>query len=348
MKSIEWCDGSVKFLDQTLLPAEERYIETNDIEVVAEAIRRLQVRGAPLIGIAAAYGVVLGVRDAAAGPRERFIEALEASCDLIASTRPTAKNLFWAVERMRIIPRLKNHRTGDQLYACLTEEAVAIHREDAAMCAAIGNNGAELVPQDAVILTHCNTGALATGGIGTALGIVITAHRQGKHVSVIADETRPLLQGSRLTAWELLREGIPVTIVPDTASAVSLQKKNIALAIVGADRITANGDAANKIGTYGIAILARYHGIPFYVAAPSSTFDCSLATGDAIPIEERSREEVTMCGQVAVGPAGAAVFNPAFDVTPHELITGIVTERGILRPPFTESIRKMFAERGTP
>ncbi len=346
MNSIEWMDGSVRFLDQTLLPNEERYVDTDEIEVMAEAIRRLQVRGAPLIGIAAAYAIVLGVRKAAGGPRRLFADALDASCALIASTRPTAKNLFWAVERMRNAARLNTHMAGDALYASLVAEAVAIHTEDAAMCAAIGEHGARLIPQDAVILTHCNTGALATGGIGTALGVVITAHRQGKHVSVFADETRPLLQGSRLTAWELRREGIPVTVIPDTASAVSIQKKNIALAIVGSDRIAANGDAANKIGTYGVAIMAKHHGVPFYVAAPSSTFDRAIAHGDAIPIEERGREEVTMCGPVCVAPPDVNVYNPSFDVTPNELISGIITERGVLLPPFTESIARMFDKRG--
>jgi methylthioribose-1-phosphate isomerase len=346
MKSIEWLGSTVRFLDQTLLPNEERYIETDDIAVVAEAIKRLQVRGAPLIGIAAAYGVVLGVKDALSGSAASFTEALDASCALLAATRPTAKNLFWAVERMRTFARLKIQMRGDDMYRCLAAEAVAIHEEDAAMCAAIGSFGASLVPQDAVILTHCNTGALATGGIGTALGIVITAHRQGKAVSVIADETRPLFQGSRLTAWELQREGIRVTLIPDTASAVSFQKKNIALAIVGADRIAANGDTANKIGTYCVAILAKHHGVPLYVAAPTSTFDRTIRDGDAIPIEERSREEVTLCGTVNVAPRNVQVFNPAFDVTPNELIAGIVTERGILRPPYTKSIADMFGERG--
>ncbi len=346
MNSIEWINGRVRFLDQTLLPGEERYVETNDINAVAEAIRRLQVRGAPLIGIAAAYGVVLGMRDAPSASGEALEAALDASCALLTATRPTAKNLFWAVERMRSVARLKIHMGGEDVYRSLVSEAGAIHSEDAAMCAAIGAHGSTLVPTDAVILTHCNTGALATGGIGTALGIVITAHRQGKSVSVIADETRPLLQGSRLTAWELQREGIPVTLIPDTATAVSFHKKNIAMAIVGADRIAANGDTANKIGTYGVAILAKHHGIPFYVAAPTSTFDCGIINGAAIPIEERSRDEVAMCGPVMVAPRDVHVFNPAFDVTPHELISGIVTERGILRPPFTESIAALFGTRG--
>jgi methylthioribose-1-phosphate isomerase len=346
MNSIEWINGRVRFLDQTLLPNEERYVETDDVSVIAEAIRRLQVRGAPLIGIAAAYGVVLGVAGAVSASREAFVSALEASCALLTSTRPTAKNLFWAVERMRTAARLKIQMQGADIYRCLVSEAVAIHNEDIAMCKAIGEYGAALVPQKAVILTHCNTGALATGGIGTALGIVMTAQQQGKAVSVIADETRPLLQGSRLTAWELQREGIPVTLIPDTASAVSFQKKNIALAIVGADRIAANGDTANKIGTYAVAILAKYHRIPLYVAAPSSTFDCTIASGDDIPIEERSPVEVTMCGSIRVAPRNVDVFNPAFDVTPNELIAGIITERGVLRPPYSESIAAMFRSRG--
>lgn len=346
MKSIEWRENEVRFLDQTLLPNEERYIQTNDIEVVAEAIRRLQVRGAPLIGIAAAYGVVLGVKDAVDGTRVMFEAALNASCRLLSFTRPTAKNLFWAVERMRAVVRLKLHMENVDIYRYLVLEAEAIHREDAAMCDAMGEHGASLIPHHAVILTHCNTGALATGGIGTALGVIITAHRQGKSVSVFADETRPLLQGGRLTAWELQREGIPVTLIPDTASAVSFKKKNISLAIVGADRIAANGDSANKIGTYGVAIMAKYHGIPFYVAAPTSTFDIAIGNGDAIPIEERRSDEVTMCGLVRVAPNDVQVYNPAFDVTPNELIAGIITERGILRPPYVESIAGLLGKRG--
>ncbi|HLP15856.1 MAG TPA: S-methyl-5-thioribose-1-phosphate isomerase [Bacteroidota bacterium] len=346
MKSIEWMEGSVRFLDQTLLPNEEHYIDTDSIDVIAEAIRRLQVRGAPLIGIAAAYGIALGMKSAVSLSHADFIRKLDEACALITSTRPTAKNLFWAAERMRAIPRLNLQMQGSGLYAALVREAIQIHREDEAMCEAMGRHGAELVPQQAVILTHCNTGALATGGIGTALGVIITAHRQGKHVSVIADETRPLLQGGRLTAWELQHEGIPVTLIPDTATGVSLQEKNCSMVIVGADRIAANGDAANKIGTYGVAVLARYHGVPFYIAAPTSTFDPALESGDSIPIEERSADEVTMCGGVRIAPERVDVFNPAFDVTPHELIAGIITEHGVLRPPYTKSIKALFMGRG--
>jgi methylthioribose-1-phosphate isomerase len=346
MKSIEWNKGRVRFLDQTRLPNEERYIETDSMEIVADAIRRLQLRGAPLIGIAAAYGIVLGVKHAAASNREDFLKALDESCRLITATRPTAKNLFWAAERMRSVARLNIQMQGNALYDMLEREALAIHQEDEAMCASMGEYGAELIPDGAVILTHCNTGALATGGIGTALGIIITAHRQGKQISVIADETRPLLQGSRLTAWELKHEGIPVTLIPDTAMAMSLLKKKCAMVIVGADRITANGDAANKIGTYGVAICAQFHGVPFYVAAPTSTFDCSLESGEGIPIEERTASEVTMCGDTRIAPEGIGVFNPAFDVTPHELIAGIITEHGVLRPPYTASIKALFTKRG--
>jgi methylthioribose-1-phosphate isomerase len=348
MKSIEWLGDRVRYLDQTRLPNEERYVETDSIEVVAEAIRRLEVRGAPLIGIAAAYGIVLGVRRSAEGSGGQFLTALDSACRLITSTRPTAKNLFWAAERLRAVARLNFQKQGSMLYAMLVQEAEAIHREDEAMCAAIGEYGAVLIPQDATIITHCNTGALATGGIGTALGVIITAHRQGKNVAVIADETRPLLQGGRLTAWELQREGIPVTLIPDTATAVSLQNKHCTMAIVGADRIAANGDTANKIGTYGLAVLAKFHGVPFYVAAPTSTFDCTLESGGAIPIEERSASEVTTCGGISIAPAGIGVYNPAFDVTPHDLIAGIITEFGVLRPPYTESIGTLFVKRGTP
>ncbi|MGE5315469.1 MAG: S-methyl-5-thioribose-1-phosphate isomerase [Acidobacteriota bacterium] len=345
MKSIEWIDGRVRFLDQTLLPNEEQYIETDSIDVVAEAIRRLSLRGAPLIGIAAAYGIALGVRASRAKNGAEFLEALDEACRLITSTRPTAKNLFWAAERMQAVARLHSQKQGKELAALLEEEALLIHREDEQMCAAMGAHGAALVPDEAVILTHCNTGALATGGIGTALGVVITAHRQGRKVSVIADETRPLLQGARLTAWELKKEGIPVTLIPDTAAAVALQKKRCSMVIVGSDRIAANGDAANKIGTYGVAIMARHHGVPFYVAAPTSTFDCALESGDGIPIEERSPGEVTMIGPVRTAPEGVDVFNPSFDVTPNELIAGIITEHGVLRPPYAESIRAMFTRR---
>jgi methylthioribose-1-phosphate isomerase len=328
LSAIAWTEsGAVRILDQTLLPGEERYLDLATVEAVAEAISMLRVRGAPLIGIAGAMGATLAARGPN-GSAGRLDDVL-AACDRLQSTRPTAVNLAWGLERMRRRARTAAEEGGDLLSA-LTAEANAIWDEDRLMCQRIGEAGLGLIQHGSTVLTHCNAGALATGGIGTALAPVYLAHQAGRGVKVVADETRPLLQGSRLTAWELLRAGIPVTVIADNMAASRLRRGDISCVIVGADRIAANGDVANKIGTYGVALAARAHGVPFYVAAPSSTFDFATANGAAIPIEERRAEEVRSVRGNPVAAAGAAVWNPAFDVTPAELVTGYITDQGLL------------------
>jgi len=344
MKSIEWIGGKVRFIDQTKLPTEEILVETDNLAVLADAIRTLKVRGAPALGVAAAYGVVLGAARIHSGTSQELFEAVEQSAALIGQTRPTAKNLFWALERMRSVCRLNLHENVERIKRILLDEALRIHAEDERMCTAIGKFGAALVPDPSTILTHCNTGALATGGDGTAQAIITTAFENGKNIAVYADETRPLLQGARLTAWELQKRGIKVTVITDNAAAVVMAMKKIDLVLVGADRIAVNGDTANKVGTYNVAIIAREHGIPFYVAAPSSTFDGSIADGSQIPIEERDPREVSEGFGRRTVPEGVKVFSPAFDVTPHSYITAIVTELGIMRPPFANAIRAALQE----
>jgi methylthioribose-1-phosphate isomerase len=344
MKSIEWIGGKVRFIDQTKLPTEELFVETDDLTVLADAIRTLKVRGAPALGVAAAYGIVLGTKRFHSGTSQDLYNTVQQSALIIGQTRPTAKNLFWALERMCSVCRLNLHESVERIKRILLEEALRIHAEDERMCAAIGRFGAALVPDSSTILTHCNTGALATGGDGTAQAIITTAFEEGKNISVYADETRPLLQGARLTAWELHKRGIKVTVITDNAAAVVMAMKKINLVLVGADRIAANGDTANKVGTYNVAIIAKEHGIPFYVAAPTSTFDDSIADGSQIPIEERDPKEVSEGFGKRTVPEGVQVYSPAFDVTPHSYITAIVTERGILRPPFDEAIRRALQE----
>ncbi|HAP36555.1 MAG TPA: S-methyl-5-thioribose-1-phosphate isomerase [Bacteroidetes bacterium] len=338
MKSIEWLNNSIRFLDQTKLPLSEVYIETSDISILADAIRTLKVRGAPLLGIASAYGVLLGIQNEIHSPKEKFFSAFEHAVNLISSTRPTAKNLFWALERMRNIFRLNSIDDPRLLFDKLKSEALLIHEEDRIMCEKIGKHGAELIPDGAKILTHCNTGALATGGIGTAFGVILTARNSGKNISVFVDETRPLLQGARLTMWEFQKEGIPATLINDNAAAWTIKTKKIDLIIVGADRIAMNGDSANKIGTYNLAVLAKEHRIPFYIAAPTSTIDRSIQSGEEIQIEERDVQEVTNGFGKQIAPNNICVFNPAFDVTPSHLISAIITEKGVLRTPFSDSI----------
>ena len=323
---IAWSpSGGVRILDQTLLPGDERYLDLESVEAVAEAIRTLRVRGAPLIGIAAAMGVTLETR------RSNTLDAVCAAAATLAATRPTAVNLRWALDRMerRAAAAVKGR---EDLAAALVAEANAIWDEDRAMCARIGAAGAELIGGDALVLTHCNAGVLATGGIGTALAPVYTLHAAGRKVAVIADETRPLLQGSRLTAWELTRSGVPCTVIADGMAASRLRQGDVTCVLVGADRIAANGDVANKIGTYGLALAARAHGVPFYVAAPSSTVDPATPDGRAIPIEQRGAEEVTGFAGVRAVPQGAGVWNPAFDVTPAGLVSTIITDRGVFEP----------------
>lgn len=338
-EAVRWsADGrAVDVLDQTQLPGREVRLELRDVEAVADAIRRLAVRGAPTIGIAAAMGLALDAAAHTALGKPAFLERLEESAATLRGTRPTAVNLFWATERMRTSARVHAERHDPPEIACkLYGEATQILQEDRQMCRAIGEHGLGLIPRHARVLTHCNAGALATGGMGTALAPVYLAHEAGREVKVYADETRPLLQGSRLTVWELQRAGIDVTLIPDVVAGSLMQRGQIDLVIVGADRIAANGDVANKIGTYPLAVLARHHGIPFYVAAPSSTVDRSTRTGADIIIEERAADEVRRGFGVLTAPADAKVWSPAFDVTPAELITAIITDRGVVRPPFTE------------
>ena len=335
---------TVVMIDQRKLPAVEIYVRCKTAAEVARAIKTMVIRGAPAIGVAAAMGIALGMRKSKSTGTQKFAAEFQKACDLMAATRPTAVNLFWAIERMKhaFADAIAAGESVDQIKDRLDREADAIHDEDVASCRAMGAFGAEVVPNEATILTHCNAGALATAGYGTALGVIRGAVEQGKQVTVIADETRPFLQGARLTAWELVRDGIETTVITDNMAGALMQTRRVDLVVVGADRIAANGDTANKIGTYTVAVLAREHQIPFYVAAPLSTVDLQTPDGAHIPIEERSAREVTHIGAQRLTPTGALIRNPAFDVTPHHLIAGIITERGVLRPPYTDSLRRAF------
>jgi methylthioribose-1-phosphate isomerase len=334
----------VVMIDQRKLPAEEIYVRCTTAAEVARAIKTMVIRGAPAIGVAAAYGIALGMRKSAATGTQKFAAEFYKICELMAGTRPTAVNLFWAIDRMKrsFAEGANAGESVDQIKDRLDREAEAIHDEDVASCRALGAFGAAVVPDQARILTHCNAGALATAGYGTALGVVRGAVEAGKRVAVFADETRPFLQGARLTAWELIRDGIETTVITDNMAGSLMRKGGVNFVVVGADRIAANGDTANKIGTYTVAVLAREHGIPFYVAAPLSTVDLKTPDGSQIPIEERQAKEVTHIKGVQLAPDGALIWNPAFDVTPHQFIAGIITERGICRPPYTESLRRAF------
>jgi len=340
METMRWKDGVLELLDQTKLPEETKYITCRDFLDVAAAIKVLAVRGAPAIGAAAAYALVLGAKGEF-DSRAEFEKRIKDVAGQLAATRPTAVNLQWALDRM--LAKLNNTQEGDPavLWQILLGEAHAIFSEDVAGNMAMGKYGQELIPNEARILTHCNAGALATAGYGTALGVIRAAREAGKKISVYADETRPLLQGSRLTAWEMEQEGIPVTVITDNMAGYLMRRGMVDLVIVGADRIAANGDVANKIGTYTVAVLAEHHGIPFYVAAPLSTVDFSLASGEEIPIEERGEDEVSTFAGVRVAPAGVMVWNPAFDVTPHQLVEAIITERGVVRKPYSQSLRAL-------
>lgn len=343
IKAVEWIDDHLRLLDQTLIPTQTVYKEIRTIEEVFEAIRKLRVRGAPAIGITAAYGLYLGMRAESPATREEFFQKLEEKIQYLAEARPTAVNLFWAMEALN--KRLQGSPGNDvtALTKRLLELAREVHEDDRRRCDAMADQGQEVVPEGARILTHCNTGALATGGIGTAFGVIYRAHQLGKNVSVFADETRPLLQGSRLTVWELMTAQIPVTLICDNMAAALMQQGKVDLAIVGADRIAGDGSVANKIGTYNVALLAEHHGIPFYVAAPLSTFDRQLPSGKDIPIETRPEDEVRkVFDQCLITVPDVPCWNPAFDVTPPELVSGIITERGILYPPYTESIKNIF------
>jgi methylthioribose-1-phosphate isomerase len=341
LPTIAWKDDAIVMVDQRKLPSAEVYVQCKSANDVAKAIKTMVIRGAPAIGVAAAMGIALGMERSKATGTRQFATEFQKTCDLMASTRPTAVNLFWAIERMKasFSDGALAGESVDQLKLRLRREADRVHDEDVASCRAIGSHGATLVPAEARILTHCNAGALATAGYGTALGVIRGAVEAGKRVRVLADETRPFLQGSRLTAWELVREGIDTTVITDSMAGALMRDEEIDLVVVGADRIAANGDTANKIGTYTVAVLAKEHGIPFYVAAPLSTIDLSMPDGNGIPIEERHAKEVTHVGSNQLAPVGAAVRNPAFDVTPHRYITAIVTDRGIFHPPFIKTLR---------
>ncbi|MFN7915218.1 MAG: S-methyl-5-thioribose-1-phosphate isomerase [Vicinamibacterales bacterium] len=335
----------VVMIDQRKLPAQEIYVRCRTAADVAKAIKTMVIRGAPAIGVAAALGLSLGTRRSTYTGTQKFAAEFYKLCDMMAGTRPTAVNLFWAIDRMKrcFADGVAKGESVDQLKDRLDREADLIEAEDVASCRAMGAFGATVVPQDAKILTHCNAGALATAGYGTALGVIRGAVEAGKNVAVFADETRPFLQGARLTAWELVKDGIDTTVITDNMSGALMRQGKVNFVVVGADRIAANGDTANKIGTYSVAVLAREHNVPFYVAAPLSTIDLKTADGSGIPIEERNSREVTHVGSNQLAPEGASVWNPAFDVTPNHLIAGIITEKGIFRAPYTESLRQAFA-----
>ncbi|HEY3158506.1 MAG TPA: S-methyl-5-thioribose-1-phosphate isomerase [Vicinamibacterales bacterium] len=345
LPTIEWRDDSVVMIDQRKLPASEIYVSCKTAQEVAKAIKTMVIRGAPAIGVAAAMGIALGMRRSKATGTKQFAVEFQKLCDLMAATRPTAVNLFWAIERMKRVfaEAAQGGCSVEEIKQRLEAEARRIHDEDVESCRTIGAFGAELVPQEARILTHCNAGALATAGYGTALGVVRAAAERGKKVAVLADETRPFLQGARLTAWELVKDGIDTTVITDSMAASMMRLGQVDLVVVGADRIAANGDVANKIGTYGVAVLAKEHGIPFYVAAPLSTIDLDTTDGSRIPIEERDGREVTHVGPSRLTPEGARIRNPAFDITPAKYVTAIITERGIARAPFHESLAALVS-----
>ena len=344
LPTIEWKDDAVVMIDQRKLPASEVYITCKTAKDVAKAIKTMVIRGAPAIGVAAAMGIALGMARSKATGTKQFATEFQKLCDLLAATRPTAVNLFWAIERMKRVfsDAAQGGCSVDEIKQRLEAEARRIHDEDVASCRTMGAFGADLVPQQARILTHCNAGALATAGYGTALGVIRAAAEQGKKIAVLADETRPFLQGARLTAWELVKDGIETTVITDNMAASMMRLGDVDLVVVGADRIAANGDVANKIGTYGVAVLAREHGIPFYVAAPLSTIDLNTPDGSKIPIEERNVREVTHVGSNRLTPEGARIRNPAFDVTPSKYVTAIITERGVARAPFDESLAALM------
>jgi len=341
--TIRWEDDAVVLIDQRVLPTREEYVHCRDAAAVAEAIRNMVVRGAPAIGVTAAMGIALGLKQSRAADARALRGDMESLAALLAATRPTAVNLFWAIDRMKrkfeeLLPEgVEATRAG------MEKEAISIHREDIEMNRRMGAHGEKLLKDGARILTHCNAGALATAGYGTALGMMRAAVEAGKRISVFSDETRPFLQGARLTAWELMKDGIPVTLITDNMAGYLMAKGEIDCAIVGADRIAGNGDVANKIGTYSVAVLAKEHGLPFYVVAPTSTFDLTLSSGNEIPIEERSANEVTHVQGVRLAPEGIGIRNPAFDVTPHHLVSAIVCENGIARAPYVESLRRLAA-----
>jgi methylthioribose-1-phosphate isomerase len=340
-KTIEWKNNTVVMIDQRLLPNEEVYRTYMDFLDVAEAIREMVIRGAPAIGVAAAMGIALGAIDIKSKERKEFVKQFNHICNVMAHTRPTAVNLFWAIDRMKRIVKENPKLGADELKERLVEEAKRVYEEDIEINRQMGRHGSKLIKNRATVLTHCNAGALATAGYGTALGVIRAAIAEGKKIKVFADETRPFLQGSRLTAWELMKDGIDTTLITDNMSGYMMKKGLIDAVIVGADRIAANGDVANKIGTYSVAVLAKEHKIPFYVAAPISTIDLKIKSGDSIPIEERDIREVTHIKDIPIAPNAVKVKNPAFDVTPNRFVTAIITEKGIARKPFGKSISRL-------
>ena len=343
LPTIEWKDDAVVMVDQRKLPVTEVYVTCKTAKDVAKAIKTMVIRGAPAIGVAAAMGIALGMKRSTATGTKQFVTEFQRVCDLMAATRPTAVNLFWAIERMKrtLSEAAQRGLSVAELRVRLEDEARAIHDEDVESCRTMGAHGASLVPDSARILTHCNAGALATAGYGTALGVIRAAAEQGKRIAVLADETRPFLQGARLTAWELVKDGIDTTVITDNMAGAMMRLQQVDLVVVGADRIAANGDVANKIGTYSVAVLAKEHGIPFYVAAPLSTVDLETPDGSRIPIEERNDREVTHVGTSRLTPEGARIRNPAFDVTPAKYVSAIITERGIARAPYEESLAQL-------
>jgi methylthioribose-1-phosphate isomerase len=345
LPTIEWQNDGIVMIDQRKLPTAEVWVRCRTATEVARAIKTMVIRGAPAIGVAAAMGIALGMRRSKVTGTKAFATEFQKICTLLAATRPTAVNLFWAIERMKttFAAVALSGASVDEIRTRLEAEAMAIHDEDVASCRAMGRFGADFVPDGARILTHCNAGALATAGYGSALGVIRAAAEAGKKVSVLADETRPFLQGARLTAWELVRDGIDTTVITDNMAGALMRQGLIDLVVVGADRIAANGDFANKIGTYSVAVLAKAHGIPLYVAAPISTVDLDTPDGAHIPIEERPAREVTHVGATRVTPEGAKIRNPAFDVTPHEYLSAIFTERGVCQAPFSESLRRVVS-----
>jgi methylthioribose-1-phosphate isomerase len=344
IQTLEWTDSGVRFIDQTKLPTEETYVTCTSYQQVADVIGNMVVRGAPAIGVAAAMGIALGVNSSQAQTVADLEKDFDRICKVIGETRPTAVNLFWAIRRMRDKFESLRIRPIAQIQQALIEESQRMHAEDIAANQAMGRHGATLMPSTGGVLTHCNAGALATAGYGTALGVIRAAVEQGKKIHVYADETRPFLQGSRLTAWELMKDGIPTTVISDNMAGAIMKQGKIDAIVVGADRIAANGDVANKIGTYTVAVLAKEHGIPFYVAAPISTVDLATADGSGIPIEQRNGKEVTHIAGQQMVPDGVEVENPAFDVTPAKYVTAIITERGIAKAPYEESLRKLAEE----
>ncbi len=335
--TLEWVNNKVRMIDQTLLPNELKHLEIDDLETLAEAIKSLRVRGAPAIGLTAAFGVLIGVQSAS-DDKTAFFEQLREATEFLRKTRPTAVNLGWALDRMLACAETHREKSVGEIRRVLENEALRMYEEDIQTNRKIGAIGAEVVPENAQIITHCNTGALVTADYGTALGVIFSAHETGKKPHVWVDETRPLLQGARLNMWELMNENIPATLICDNMAAFVMQKHKIDLCIVGADRIASNGDTANKIGTYGLAVAANHHGVPFYVAAPISTIDFKITDGSGIPIEERPAHEITEGFGRRTAPTGSQVYSPAFDVTPNELIAGIITEAGIIRPPYDHRI----------